>query len=171
MIEISSLFSFEWFYFLYLECKSSFKFTVFNADFSHLFFANKKLQKCILFPFQMLNDIFNYVDVVLFHWVKFVFSFTKKFHYFIGIYVNPFCNVLYLYHVICLFERSLYVLQVSIFPLFYDFDWILDVFWQFFCFSYYRICITIRPNMGGCHGRDRMLVGFTTTYAISAYHH
>ena len=23
----------------------------------------------------------------------------------------------------------------------------------------------------GCHGRDRMLVGFTTTYAISAYHH
>ena len=23
----------------------------------------------------------------------------------------------------------------------------------------------------GCHGRDRMVVGFTTTYAISAYHH
>jgi len=22
-----------------------------------------------------------------------------------------------------------------------------------------------------CHGRDRMVVGFTTTYAISAYHH
>ena len=22
----------------------------------------------------------------------------------------------------------------------------------------------------GCHGRDRMIVGFTTTYAISAYH-
>jgi len=22
----------------------------------------------------------------------------------------------------------------------------------------------------GCHGRDRMVVGFTTTYAISAYH-
>jgi hypothetical protein len=88
-------------YFLYLECTSSCtiiywiylfwgQFTVFNADFSHLFFANKKLQKCILFPFQMLNDIFNYVDVVLFHWVKFVFSFTKKFHYFIGINVNPF---------------------------------------------------------------------------------
>jgi hypothetical protein len=36
--------------------------------------------KSDLFPFQMLNDIFNYVDVVLFHWVKFVFSFTKKFH-------------------------------------------------------------------------------------------
>jgi hypothetical protein len=24
---------------------------------------------------------------------------------------------------------------------------------------------------GGSHGRDRMVVGFTTTYAISAYHH
>jgi hypothetical protein len=23
----------------------------------------------------------------------------------------------------------------------------------------------------GCHGRDHMVVGFTTTYAISAYHH
>ena len=23
----------------------------------------------------------------------------------------------------------------------------------------------------GCRGRDRMTVGFTTTYAISAYHH
>jgi len=23
----------------------------------------------------------------------------------------------------------------------------------------------------GCHGRDRMIVGFTTTCAISAYHH
>jgi hypothetical protein len=22
-----------------------------------------------------------------------------------------------------------------------------------------------------CHGRDRMVVGFMTTYAISAYHH
>ena len=114
----------EWFYFLYLECKSSFKFTVFNADFSHLFFADKKLQKCILFPFQMLNDIFNYVDVVLFHWVKFVFSFTKKSHYFIGIYVNPFYNVLYLYHVICLFERSsIYIYITGIdFVSFYDFS-------------------------------------------------
>jgi len=25
--------------------------------------------------------------------------------------------------------------------------------------------------MRGCRGRDRMVVGFTTTYAISAYHH
>jgi len=23
----------------------------------------------------------------------------------------------------------------------------------------------------GCHGHDRMVVGFITTYAISAYHH
>ena len=23
----------------------------------------------------------------------------------------------------------------------------------------------------GCHGRDRMVVGFTTTYSIGAYHH
>ena len=23
----------------------------------------------------------------------------------------------------------------------------------------------------GCRGHDRMIVGFTTTYAISAYHH
>jgi hypothetical protein len=23
----------------------------------------------------------------------------------------------------------------------------------------------------GCHGRDRMVVGFTTTYAISVFHH
>ena len=24
---------------------------------------------------------------------------------------------------------------------------------------------------GGRHGRDRMVVGFTTTYTVSAYHH
>jgi hypothetical protein len=27
------------------------------------------------------------------------------------------------------------------------------------------------PVYRGCFGRDRMVVGFTTTYAISAYHH
>ena len=26
-------------------------------------------------------------------------------------------------------------------------------------------------DIGGRHGRDRMVVGFTTTYAIGAYHH
>jgi hypothetical protein len=25
--------------------------------------------------------------------------------------------------------------------------------------------------VGGCRGHDNMVVGFTTTYAISAYHH
>ena len=25
--------------------------------------------------------------------------------------------------------------------------------------------------IGGCRGHDRMVVGFSTTYAISAYHH
>ena len=33
--------------------------------------------------------------------------------------------------------------------------------------SQYR---SINPR-GGCSGRDRMAVGFITTYAISAYHH
>ena len=28
----------------------------------------------------------------------------------------------------------------------------------------------IKPERG-CHGRDGMVVGFTTTYAIRAYHH
>ena len=27
------------------------------------------------------------------------------------------------------------------------------------------------PPFMGCHGHDGMVVGFTTTYAISAYHH
>ena len=29
----------------------------------------------------------------------------------------------------------------------------------------------IHIQMGGCHGRDHMVVGLTTNYAISAYHH
>jgi len=29
----------------------------------------------------------------------------------------------------------------------------------------------VKKGGGGCRGRDRMVVGFTTTYAISAYHH
>jgi hypothetical protein len=34
-------------------------------------------------------------------------------------------------------------------------------------------CITVNPvyEGRGCHGCDRMVVGFTTTCAISAYHH
>jgi len=30
---------------------------------------------------------------------------------------------------------------------------------------------TYSPLTRGCRGHDRMVVGFTTTYAISAYHH
>jgi hypothetical protein len=31
-------------------------------------------------------------------------------------------------------------------------------------------CECFNLNRGGCRGCDHMLVGFTTTYAISAYH-
>jgi len=34
------------------------------------------------------------------------------------------------------------------------------------------ICMSSATNnKRGCHGHDRMVVGFTATYAISAYHH
>ena len=45
------------------------------------------------------------------------------------------------------------------------------------CGSYHdfldRVLLLTRKllSQGGCRGRDPMLVGFTTTYAISAYHH
>jgi hypothetical protein len=35
---------------------------------------------------------------------------------------------------------------------------------------YYRSEVSSR-SVRGRHGRDRMVVGFTTTYAIRAYHH
>jgi hypothetical protein len=35
----------------------------------------------------------------------------------------------------------------------------------------YTICVYCICYHRGRHGRDRMVVGFTTTYAISAYHH
>jgi hypothetical protein len=34
--------------------------------------------------------------------------------------------------------------------------------------TFWQLIKTIR---GGCRGRDRMVVGFTTTNAISTYHH
>jgi hypothetical protein len=37
--------------------------------------------------------------------------------------------------------------------------------------SHIGIVIVITQKNWGCHGRDRMVDGFTTTYAISAYHH
>ena len=36
---------------------------------------------------------------------------------------------------------------------------------------YYSITCCFRCTFGGRHGRDRMIVGFITTYAINAYHH
>ena len=40
-------------------------------------------------------------------------------------------------------------------------------------FVYLATTIFVRSYYGmrGCHGHDRMAVGFTTTCAISAYHH
>ena len=34
-----------------------------------------------------------------------------------------------------------------------------------------KIVCFYKDHETGCHGRDRMVVGFTTTYAIGAYHH
>ena len=31
--------------------------------------------------------------------------------------------------------------------------------------------VSTYTNSRGRHGRDRLVIGFTTTYAISAYHH
>jgi len=40
------------------------------------------------------------------------------------------------------------------------------------CFSlfYYNYYLTLE-NIRGCRDRDRVVVAFTTTYAISAYYH
>jgi hypothetical protein len=39
-------------------------------------------------------------------------------------------------------------------------------------YLYYALmCVGSLIFCRGCCGRDRMVVGFTTTYAISAYHH
>jgi len=34
-----------------------------------------------------------------------------------------------------------------------------------------KLYLTTLKQQRGCHGRDRMVVGFTTTYAIGACHH
>jgi hypothetical protein len=36
-------------------------------------------------------------------------------------------------------------------------------------FTYMNICL--QRHIGGCRGHDRMVVGFTNSYAISAHHH
>ena len=41
------------------------------------------------------------------------------------------------------------------------YTWLLSVFTN----------ISARFNKKGCRGRDRMVVGFTTTYAFCAYHY
>ena len=37
-----------------------------------------------------------------------------------------------------------------------------------FCLVKFDVCM---ENVSGRHGRDHMVVGFTTTCVISAYHH
>ena len=41
---------------------------------------------------------------------------------------------------------------------------------SFYSFGIY-IFVCLHYKFRGCRGRDRMVVGFYTTYAISAYHH
>jgi hypothetical protein len=42
----------------------------------------------------------------------------------------------------------------------------------FFSTKYWLCCGTLKlDQQKGVHGRDRMVIGFTTTYAICAYHH
>jgi hypothetical protein len=39
------------------------------------------------------------------------------------------------------------------------------------CFGRGKLFVDIIQALGGRRSHDRMVVGFTTTYAISAYHH
>ena len=39
------------------------------------------------------------------------------------------------------------------------------------CFAYHCLSFSFWSSRRGRRGRDRMIIGFTTTYAISAYHH
>jgi hypothetical protein len=45
----------------------------------------------------------------------------------------------------------------------------MALFFNLFCGLI--ICINIKNINGDRRGRDHMVVGFTITYAISAYHH
>jgi len=38
-------------------------------------------------------------------------------------------------------------------------------------YKVYFVFVVAPTQDGGRHGRDRMVVGFTTTYAIGAFHH
>jgi hypothetical protein len=43
--------------------------------------------------------------------------------------------------------------------------------WKSFCFKFKILKLTFKSKIGGRRGHDRMVVGFTTTYAISVHHH
>ena len=46
------------------------------------------------------------------------------------------------------------------------------VFNHYIIIERYLLTLALYPAVArGLRGRDRMVVGFTTTYAISAYHH
>jgi hypothetical protein len=48
---------------------------------------------------------------------------------------------------------------------------LLGLEYEFAYFSWLNIKLDILVSIRGRHGLDRMVVGFITTYAISAYHH
>jgi len=48
----------------------------------------------------------------------------------------------------------------------------MNIFWFYLIvMSVWLIYIILFSKLGISRGRDRMVVGFITTYAISAYHH
>ena len=77
------------------------------------------------------------------------------------------CPVFILFNV--LFLSCLCPLAVFLLPK----TWIIYLYkyfvWLFF--SSLSFISVLNHCKGGHHGRDRMVVGFTTTYAISAHHH
>ena len=67
-----------------------------------------------------------------------------------------------------------YVCCSIVFHLFHGFfSWIVELFWRcsIFCFTFYSIFLMLLFLTRGRRGRDRMVVGFTTTYTINSYHH
>jgi len=45
------------------------------------------------------------------------------------------------------------------------------LYFIYFYFIKFLFLVTIHKAIRVCRGRDRIIVGITTTYAISAYHH
>ena len=50
-------------------------------------------------------------------------------------------------------------------------NFLFGIIYIFFLKPLNNMSVTIRPHYQLPKGDDRMVVGFTTTYAISAYHH